>query len=120
MSQKLDDLFGEGKTVVRPKTRTIVALLGSGLCLALAGLACSSVPGGLLVLLAWSTLEKEIDRVDSGYLPEQALTKLKVLKQLVWGALGLIMLIFVAQTVLLFSGVYVAFWGRLIQSFGGL
>ena len=119
MSQKVDALFGEDESSVRPKIRTIVGLLISGSVLAFLGLACSSVPGGLLVLWAWSVMEKEIDRVESGYLPEETLGTLQTLKRLVWAALFVILIIFIGQTILLFSGFYVVLWGTFIQSLSG-
>lgn len=117
MTQKVEELFGEEGAHVRPKTRTIVALLSLGVILATLGLACSSVPGGLLVLWAWSITEKEIDRVESGYLPEDSLPHLRVVKATVWTSLVVILLIFVTQTVLLFSGFYVVLWSTFVETF---
>ena len=119
MSQKVDDLFGEGDSAVKPKTRTIIVLLVGGALLAFLGLACSSVPGGLLVLWAWSIMEKELDRVESGYLPEEVLSSLQTLKGFVWAALLVILVIFIGQTFLLFSGFYVVLWSDIIQSISG-
>ena len=117
MTSKVEELFGEEGQTVRANIRGIITLLVSGVLLALFGLACSSVPGGLIVLWAWSLTEKEIDRVDSGYLPEDTLPSLRVLKGFVWASLVVILIIFVGQTILLFSGFYVAFWGEIVQSF---
>ena len=120
MSQKVDDLFGEGDSAVQPKTKTIIGKLVLGGVLAFFGLACTSVPGGLLVLWAWSIMEKEIDRVESGYLPEETLGTLQTLKGFVWAALLVILVIFIGQTILLFSGFYVGFWSNIIQSISGV
>jgi len=117
MTSKVDELFGEEGQTVRANIRGIVTTLACGVILALMGLVCSSVPGGLIVLWAWSMTEKEIDRVESGYLPEDALPKLRILKGFVWASLIVILIIFVGQTILLFSGFYVAFWGDIVQSF---
>lgn len=117
MTSKVDELFGEEGQAVRANIRGIVATLALGVLLAFVGLVCTSVPGGLIVLWAWSLTEKEIDRVDSGYLPEDSLPALRVLKGFVWASLIVILIIFVGQTILLFSGFYVVFWGDLVQSF---
>jgi len=117
MSQKVDELFGKGGASVQPKTRTIIALLASGMLLAVLGLACSSVPGGLLVLWAWSIMEKEIDRVESGYLPEEAIGHLRSLKTIVWTSLLIVLILFIGQTVLLFTGFYIGFWGFIVEQF---
>ena len=117
MSSKVDELFGEDDTHVRPNIRTISILLTSGIVIALCGLLCTSVPGGLMVLWAWSMTEKEIDRVESGYLPEDVLPKLRVLKGVVWTALIAILFLFVVQTFLLISGFYIVLWSEIVQSF---
>ena len=116
MTSKVDELFGEEGQAVRANIRGIVTTLVLGVLLAFLGLVCSSVPGGLIVLWAWSLTEKEIDRVHSGYLPEDSLPALRVLKGFVWASLIVILIIFVGQTILLFSGFYVVFWGDLVQS----
>ena len=117
MSQKVDELFGKGGSSVQPKTLSIIALLASGMLLAVLGLACSSVPGGLLVLWAWSIMEKEIDRVESGYLPEEAIGHLRSLKTIVWTSLLIVLILFIGQTVLLFTGFYIGFWGFIVEQF---
>ena len=118
MSQKVDELFGEGATKVAPKTRLIITLLGLGCALTVLGLACSSVPGGLIVLWAWTLMEKEIDRVESGYLPEDSLPALRRLKGVVWLTLGLVVVVFMIQSALLFNGFYFFLWGSAIEWIG--
>jgi len=89
MSQA-DDLFGS-KDAPMPRVGLIAALLVSGLLLALLGLACSSIPGGVLILLAWLSVEKELDRVDSGYLPESERARINRWRKSVIGGLWLVL-----------------------------
>jgi hypothetical protein len=88
-----DDLFGSEDAPV-PRVGVIVTLLASGMLLAFLGLACSSIPGGVLILLAWLSVEKELDRVDSGYLPESERPRVKRWRKAViaglWLVLGLV------------------------------
>ncbi len=92
---KADGLFGSEDTPV-PRVRLIFVLLALGLLLAILGLACSSIPGGVLILLAWLSVDKELDRIDSGYLPESERTRMKRWKTAVmislWIVLGLVTL----------------------------
>ena len=92
---KADGLFGNEDIPV-PRVRLIFLLLALGLLLAILGLACSSIPGGVLILLAWLSVDKELDRIDSGYLPESERTRMKRWKTAVmislWVVLGLVTL----------------------------
>jgi hypothetical protein len=115
MSQDLDELFGEGGASLKPGTRTIIVLLTVGLVLAVVGLLCSSVPGGLFVLLAWTRVEKEVDRVESGFLPEEFLPQLKMLRRIVWIAFALIFFVFLCQAFLLITGFYLQLWHTMIM-----
>lgn len=92
---KTDGLFGNDDAPT-PRVRLIFALLALGMLVAVLGLACSSIPGGVLVLLAWLSVDKELDRIDSGYLPESDRTRMNRWKRAVmislWVVLGLVTL----------------------------
>ena len=67
---ELEELFGEDGG--QPKTRTTLGwtLLIIGGLSSLFGLFCTVVPGAGLILIAWLIAETDIDRLESGYLPE--------------------------------------------------
>lgn len=116
MSRDVDELFGEGGSGARPRTRLIALVLGSGLLLALLGMTCTAVPGGLITLVAWALVEKELDRVDSGYLALDYRPGLVTLRAFVWASLLLVMGLFIIQGVLLCTGWYTSFWSSMIES----
>ena len=70
MADRVDELFGDGLGPSKPRLGRVWALLVSGTIVCVLGLACLSVPGGLLVLLAVMYVDIERDRVDNGFLPE--------------------------------------------------
>jgi hypothetical protein len=115
MTEQVDELFGDASTQPKPRIALITSLLASGMLMALLGLACTSVPGGLMVLWSWSLVETEVGRIDSGYLAEDWRSTLTLLKQLVWIGLGIIMALFLMQLFLLQAGVYPELWSPLIQ-----
>ncbi|MBT3223909.1 MAG: hypothetical protein HN348_32985 [Proteobacteria bacterium] len=106
MSEELDELFGEGTGTPKPRTGWAIFLLACGLILAFFGLACTSAPGGLIVLWAWSVIDKEVDRVESGYLPVDTLPQIRALQRLSQIALGLVIILFIIQVILLCMGFY--------------
>lgn len=116
---ELDELFGEGDDRARPQRTRILALVTGGLFLELVGLMCTSVPGGLLVLMAWTVVEKDLDRIESGYLaPEHRLEVIR-LQRLVLACIFLTIALFALQGVLVCTGVYSEqIWPWLIQSMG--
>ena len=67
----LDELFG-GEDEPTPRVTKTWIYLGLGLLLTVLGLACTTLPGGILMLLAWSNADIEQARLRSGYLPESA------------------------------------------------
>ena len=89
MSQT-DDLFGSEDAPV-PRVRLIATLLAAGMLLSFLGLACTSIPGGVLILWAWLSVEKELDRIDSGYLPESERPRMKRWRRAVIGGLWLVL-----------------------------
>ncbi len=72
MAQEVEELFGQGPGAPKPRVKRVYALTAFGFLLAFAGLVCSSVPGGVVILVAWLLVEREGDRVESGYLPREA------------------------------------------------
>lgn len=115
MSRDVDDLFGTEGDGVRPKSFRIYVVLITGLVLTVAGMACTAVPGGLLTLVAWALVEKELDRVDSGYLALDYRPGLVALRGFVWASLVLVLGLFIVQGVLLCTGWYTSFWSYLIE-----
>ncbi len=110
MARELDELFGEGLGQPRPRKRLVWILLVSGLFIALAGMACSAVPGGVVVLLAWLVVDKELDRVDSGYLPATERPGLESLRWMVYAGVLLVVFLFVTQGLLFCGGFYDPLW----------
>jgi hypothetical protein len=117
--ESLDELFGEGSGQPVPRTRLAITLLVTGLILGLLGMACTAAPGGILVLIAWVVLEKELDRVESGYLPTEFKPRLLALQRATYAAVVLVVLLFVVQLFLLCNGTYEVFWGRLVTLMWG-
>jgi len=114
MPEEIDELFGECTGQPEPRIGLVGALLVGGLVAATAGLACSSAPGGILVLVAWMVVEKELDRVESGYLPAEVLPRLKTLQRLVYAAVLVVIGLFVIQGLLFCNGVYDPLWEGVI------
>lgn len=115
--EPIDELFGQHGQP-QPRTRRITALLVAGLVLSVLGLACTTVPGGVLVLLAWSAVERELDRVDSGYLALEHKPRLVVLERVTWVAVALIALLFLGQGVMFCSGFYTPLWSWYLDLLG--
>ena len=111
----VDELFGEGGKRARPKTGLILVVLITGLVMALLGMACTAVPGGLVTLVAWALVERELGRVDSGYFALEHRPHLATLRALIWAALLLVLGLFVIQGFLLCNGWYTWFWSSLIE-----
>lgn len=110
MSQPVDELFGEGEGAPAPRTGLILSLLVSGLLTALIGMLCTTAPGGLLVLLAWLLVEKEMDRIDSGYLPSDARPHVQRLRTFTYAGVLVVIGLFVAQGFLLCGHAYDGLW----------
>lgn len=114
MTDAVDELFGDGEGQPEPRTRTVYGLLGSGVLLSLIGLACSAAPGGLLVLWAWAVADTDMQRVDVGYLPVDTRGDVRRAQQATVAGLGLVVLVFLLQGVLLCAGFYQDFWAASI------
>lgn len=116
MPRDVDELFGGGTGQPTPRTRLVIGLLVAGVLLAILGMVCSAAPGGLMVLVAWMVVEKELDRVETGYLPPEVLPELRGAQRLVWVGVGLVIALFVAQALLFCSGFYTNLWEGALQS----
>ncbi len=109
----LDELFGEGSGQPEPRTRLVKLLLITGLLATVGGLACTTTPGGILVLLSWAVIEKEVDRVDSGYFPVADKPHLLALQRMVHGGLVAVIVLFILQGMLFCNGFYEWWWPQL-------
>lgn len=115
MSTDVDELFGDGGRKARPKTTRIVVVLVVGLVMTVLGMACTAVPGGLVTLVSWALVEKELDRVDAGYLALEHRRQLVLLRQLVWAGLLMVLALFFVQGFLLCFGWYGTFWTEILE-----
>jgi hypothetical protein len=92
MSREVDELFGTGGRGASPRTALTLALLLGGLGLAVAGVAVfSALPGGALVLAAWFVAERDLDRIESGYLAADGRQRVRIVRGIV--LLGLVVVI---------------------------
>ncbi len=105
-SEGIDELFGEGGGAPEVQSKPVLRLLAAGLVTTLLGLACTTAPGGVLVLLAWMRVEKEADRVQNGFLPESARPQVERLRSATYVGLLFVVAMFFVQGALLCSGVY--------------
>ncbi|MBX2798948.1 MAG: hypothetical protein KTR31_14825 [Myxococcales bacterium] len=117
---QVEELFGEGGGTPKPRLGLVMALLTSGMLLALMGLACSSAPGGALVLVAWVVVEKERDRIDSGYLPSDVRPAVDRLRRVTWASVVSVVMLFTAQFLLMMIGFYTPIWRAVIVWLGGV
>ena len=119
----LGELFG-GAGRPRPRTGLVAGLLLVGIVTTVLGMACIAAPGGILVLLAWLVVEKDHDRVESGYLPDADRTVVERSRNLTHAGLLLVVSLFFLQAMLLCFGgydtlldqVYIPLWRRLVLS----
>ncbi len=69
-------------------------------------LCCTSVPGAVLTLVAWSVADGELARVGSGDLPLDEAPRLSRYKRISLAALVFCVLSFLLQIILLSNGTY--------------
>lgn len=105
-SPDVDELFGDGAGRPRPRTGLISTLLVGGLVLTVLGMACITAPGGLLVLIAWMHVEKDTERLESGYLPEEDRPKVERMRRFTYAGLVVVIALFTLQGLLLCNGAY--------------
>ena len=91
--------------------------------LAFLGLACTVLPGGMLILLSYHYADREIERVNSGYLGEEHRPVVRLLQLLTRIAVLMVLVIAVIQAVLALDGTYDLLWGTMFtilrQGLGG-
>jgi hypothetical protein len=114
MSADLDELFGGGGQA-EARTRLVYSLVAFGLIFTLLGLACTTAPGGLMVLVAWVIIDKESSRIESGYLPTDLQPQVDRARKWTYLALLGVIALFMLQLILLCQGFYEWFWGALLQ-----
>lgn len=109
MADALDDLFDGGQSAT-PRSKSIRALLFSGLTLAVLGMACTTVPGGALVLVSWAMTDTEQKRLASGFLPASYEKEVASLQRQTFVGVCAVLGLFALQIALLCSGFYNEFW----------
>jgi hypothetical protein len=110
MAEDVDELFGGTGPRPKPRLSTALALAIGGFAAAAFGLACTSLPGLLLVLGAWHVVESDLDRVESGFLAPEHRRTLRTIRVVVWILLGVVIALVLFQAVLLFLGFYNLIW----------
>ena len=115
MSADLEELFGKGQGQPEPRTRLVATLAISGLVLTVFGLACTTAPGGLLVLLAWLTIDKELGRIQSGYLSSDFQPVVDQARKWTYLCLVIVIVLFTLQLILLCQGFYEYLWGGILS-----
>lgn len=116
----LDELFGGGSGQPEPRSVLVFGLLIGGVMLAMMGMLCSAVPGGMVVLVAWHQLERESERLESGYLPPSAKARIQTMQSVTYAAVFLVLVLFVIQAYLFVGGYYDELWKNLILLLLGL
>jgi hypothetical protein len=114
MAEGLDELFG-GAGRPRPRTRRVLVLLSVGAALSLFGLACSVVPGVMVLLLAWSAAAAEQDRIESGYLSPQDQPAVDRVRRAATVALLFAVALLFVQLSLLQRGFYTEMWKQALE-----
>ena len=105
-SEDLDELFGEGGGTPEPRVIPAIALSITGVVSAIVGMVCLAAPGGILVLLGLWWIERELDRVENGYLAEDARPRVESARRFVLLCLVIVILLFFAQAFLYCNGFY--------------
>jgi hypothetical protein len=110
----VNELFGEGEGAPEPRTALVWSLLVIGLLLSGLGMVCTPVPGAILVLLAWYLVEKELDRVSSGYLSREAVRPVTRARMAAFVSVLFVIVLFLVQGFLLGADFYDSWWSQLI------
>ena len=106
MSERdVDELFG-GIGGATPRTAPALVLAAIGLIVAIIGLLCLSVPGGMMVLAAVWLIENEMDRCENGFYPPTTHGKVERARRWVFASLFLTIGVFVFQTYLYYRMFY--------------
>jgi len=107
---RLEGLFGAASEAPRAADRRTRALVLLGVALAAFGIVASSVPGVLVTLAAWWSAERDLDRVESGWLPTSARPRVDAARTYALTGLGLAAALMMAQAWILAQGVYGPLW----------
>ena len=113
---EIDELFGSEGGQPQPRRGLIIGLLATGILFSIGGMACTAAPGGMLVLGAWMVVEKEMDRVESGYLPADVRAEVQRLHRFTLLGVATVLSLFALQAWLLADGCYEQLWGSAIQA----
>lgn len=106
MANDVDELFGGGDGTPEPRTTPAIVLAVLGVVLGVVGLACLSAPGGVVVLLGLWWIEREHDRIENGYLPEEARPTVQRARSIVFLCLFLVIGLLFLQAFLYCGGYY--------------
>ena len=106
MSQPVDELFGQGEGAPHPRVGRVLGLLGGGLLLTVLGFGCTVLPGAGLVMLAWFVVEKDMGRVENGFLPAETRPLVARLRNATRATVLATVLLLIAQFALVQSGLY--------------
>jgi hypothetical protein len=115
MSENVEELFGEGAGAPTPRTILVWVLLILGLATTFLGMVCTAAPGGVLVLLAWYVVEKEVDRIDSGYLPATARGPVRRARISTLIGVLVVIALLILQSVFVGFNLYESLWTRILQ-----
>ncbi|MFT6161297.1 MAG: hypothetical protein ACJATT_004386 [Myxococcota bacterium] len=115
MADRVDDLFASG-TRRGPRLTLPYILIVTGTIVALVGLLCTSAPGGVMVLVGLMRVETERKRVESGALPASDTEAVTNALRVAYAAMGLVVVMFIVQTLLLCLGYYQQLWGQLFYT----
>lgn len=119
MADRVDDLFTSGPRR-GPRLTLPYILLVTGTVVALVGLLCTSAPGGVLVLIGLMRVETERQRVESGALPASDSQAVTNALRMAYVAMGLVVVLFIVQTLMLCLGYYQILWGQLFYTLRAL
>lgn len=119
MSQDVEELFGEGGGAPTARTPLVWVLLLVGIVTAVLGMFCTAAPGAVLVLLAWFVVEKEVDRIDSGYLPASARPSVRRARLATLAGVLMVIALLIAQTFLVGLNVYELVWNPVLEWWAG-
>ncbi|NCG17662.1 MAG: hypothetical protein GWP91_01420 [Rhodobacterales bacterium] len=106
MANEVDELFGGGTGTTDPKVNGALVLAALGTLTAIIGMACFSAPGAAIVLVGLWRIEKELDRVDNGYLDISTRPVVLSARRWVFAALAVVIALLFLQVVLYSQGFY--------------
>ncbi len=116
----LDELFGEGNDTPEPRVGPAIGMAIGGVLVALVGMACLAAPGGVIVLGGLWWIERELDRVENGYLPSEARPAVERGRRIVLACLVIVILLFFVQAWLYCGGFYQNLGDALVGLTAGL